>query len=315
MSEIVKANKPTQDFLEHLKLERNYSDETIDSYRRDIMKFFDFINSEGVLFDKVDAPVIRNFLSTELANGISKRSCKRRLCSLRHFYNYLVREDLVDTNPFLFVASPKTEKKFPHVLYKEQIEKLFELNRARTDELALRDQAIIELLYYSGIRVSELININVQDINIKQRSLRVFGKGRKERIVLFSRDCAITLNNYLVNLRPTLLARKKISLEYELKNKNLAPFFLNDKGEKLTRRGVEYILDQIEEKVGSNLGLHPHILRHSFATHLLENGADLTQIQLLLGHESINATQVYTHVTEEAMKETYLNNFPRAKKK
>ena len=302
-------NKPTRDFLnylEHLQKDRKYSPKTIDSYRRDIEKYFEFLNEEGILFDRVDPPIIRNFLSKELENGVSKRSCKRRLSSLRHFYNYLVNEKIVDTNPFLFVQSPKTEKKFPHVLYKEQIEKIFSLNKAREDELMIRDQAIIELLYYSGLRVAELAGLNVQSVNVKTRMVRVMGKGQKERIVPFTRECGITINDYLTTLRPVLLSRA---------SKPTARLFLNSKGGELTTRGIEFILDKIEERCGQSLGLHPHILRHSFATHLLENGADLREIQELLGHASINATQIYTHVSEEAMKEVYLANFPRAKKK
>ena len=299
-------NKPTRDFLNHLQEERKYSLETIDSYRRDIEKFFAFLNEEGILFDKVDAQIIRNFLSKELESGVGKRSCKRRLSSLRHFYNYLVMVKLVETNPFLFVSSPKTEKKFPHVLYKEQIEQIFKLNKQREDELMIRDEAIIELLYYSGLRVAELAHLNVQSINIKTRMVRVMGKGQKERIVPFTKECGITINNYLSTLRPVLLSRAI---------KPTARLFLNSKGGELTTRGIEFILDKIEERCGQSLGLHPHILRHSFATHLLENGADLREIQELLGHASINATQIYTHVSEEAMKEVYLANFPRAKKK
>lgn len=301
-------NKVTKEFLDHLKEERRYSPQTIDSYRRDIEKFFAFLAEEGILFDQVDPQIIRNFLSLEMSNGVSKRSCKRRLSALRHFYTYLVREHIVDLNPFVFVSSPKLEKKFPHFLYREQIDKIFELNRLRKDELAIRDQAIMELLYYSGIRVHELVTIMVQDINIKQRLLRVIGKGDKQRIVPFSKQCANDINDYLLNLRPVLLARSR-------QEKKSAALFLNDKGVQLTNRGVEYILDKVQEMTGQNLNMHPHMLRHSFATHLLENGADLREIQELLGHESINATQVYTHVSEEAMKQIYLQNFPRAKKK
>lgn len=303
-------NKPTADFIYHLKYDRNYSDQTIVSYRRDIEKFFDFINNEGVLFDKVDTQIIRNFLSVELSNGVSKRSCKRRLCSLKHFYKFLVSRGLAEDNPFLFVSSPKTEKKFPHVLYKEQIFSIFELNRQRQDEMMIRDQAIIELLYFSGIRVAELVNIDVQDINVKTRALRIKkGKGGKERIVPFSRDCSKTVGEYLSDLRPVLLSRNTNP------RKITAALFLNADGEKLTTRGVEYILDRIQEITGKDIGLHPHALRHSFATHLLENGADIREIQELLGHASINATQVYTHVTEDAMKQIYYDNFPRAHKK
>lgn len=299
-------NKATVSFLDHLKNERNYSDTTIASYSHDLDIFFKFLLDEGTLMDEVDQITIRNFLTEELNRGVSKRSCKRRLSSLRLFYNYLLNEKIVKDNPFIFIQAPKTEKKYPHALYREQIKTIFEENEKRTDELATRDQAILELLYYSGIRAAELVSLDVQDVNIKKRFVRVFGKGRKERMVPFTNECQICLQNYLDNLRPKLLAKAMIPSP---------AFFLNSKGERLTTRGLEYILDTIEEKTGTFVGLHPHILRHSFATHLLENGADLRVIQELMGHTSINATQVYTHVSVEAMQKEYALSHPRAHKK
>ena len=222
-------------------------------------------------------------------------------------------------NPFVFVSAPKVETKYPHALYKDQIEELFKRNAERTDELALRDQAILYLLYYSGIRAHELVNLPIQSVYLRERAIRVLGKGNKERIVPFSIDCQKVLKKYIDKERP-ILVQKHIELEKrkpEDKKSDdlLSPLFFNANGGQLTTRGLEYILDAIEEKIGLYVGLHPHILRHSFATHLLENGADLRVIQELLGHESINATQVYTHVTEEAMKETYMLAHPRVKKK
>lgn len=256
--------------------------------------------------DEVDQIVIRNFLTEELNRGVSKRSCKRRLSTLRHFYSYLVKENVVKDNPFVFIRAPKTETKYPHALYKEQIQTIFEENAKRTDELAARDQAILELLYYSGIRAAELVTLNIQDVNIPKRYVYVLGKGNKRRTVPFTADCQKCLLDYSNKLRPQLLARS---------NSLSSAFFLNAKGERLTTRGLEYILDKIEEKTGNFVDLHPHLLRHSFATHLLENGADLRVIQELLGHTSINATQVYTHVTVETMQKEYGAAHPRAKKK
>lgn len=299
-------NRPTQEFLFHLEFERNYSKKTCDSYGKDIVKFFDYINREGILFDKVDTQVIRNFLTVELTSGISKRSCKRRLSSLRQFYKFLIAKGYAKDNPFKYVTSPKNETKYPHALYKDEIQLLFEENKKRQDFLMLRDQAILEVLYYSGVRASELVGITIQNVNLRQRSIKVMGKGRKERIVPFTNACKVTLEAYMKSVRPELLKKTKDP------KPNL---FLNNSGRPLTTRGLEYILDEIERKTGNNLGLHPHILRHSFATHLLENGLDLREIQELLGHESINATQVYTHVTEEAMKQVYADAFPRAHKK
>ncbi len=299
-------NRPSKEFLDHLKLERNYSSKTVDSYAEDIEKFFRFLNNEGILFDKVDVHIIRNFLTIELSNGISKRSCKRRLCSLKHFYTFLVNQGYAKENPFIFISAPKTDKTYPHSLYDDEVQQIFKDNALRTDELALRDQAIIETLYYTGIRASELVGIKVQDVDLRNREILVFGKEKRERIVPFSEACQKTLQKYIKNCRIALIS----------KTKTPTPFlFLNNRGNPLTVRGLEHILDSIEEKTGNNVGLHPHLLRHSYATHLLENGMDLRYIQDLLGHRNLNATQVYTHVTEKAMKEVYADAFPRAHKK
>ena len=312
-------NKPEQEFLDHLLYVRNYSKKTVSSYQEDIDLFCEFIFNEGVLMEDVDIICIRNFLTEELNRGVSKRSCKRRLCSLKHFYKYMVSVGYINDNPFIFVSSPKIETKYPHGLYKEQIQELFKRNAERTDGLKNRDQAILYLLYYSGIRAQELVTLNIQDISLRERRVRVLGKGNKERIVPFSADCQAVLKKYIDTDRKELLKLYMENIKKKPQKEGLdslqSPLFFNARGEKLTTRGLEYILDAIEEKIGLYVGLHPHILRHSFATHLLENGADLRVIQELLGHESINATQVYTHVTEEAMKETYMNAHPRAKKK
>ena len=298
-------NKPTNEFLTHLKNERNYSEQTIKSYGEDIDKFFDFLLEEDVLMDQVDNIVIRNFLTKELNSGVSKRSCKRRLSALRHFYTFLVKQNYVEDNPFLFVDAPKTEIKYPHALYKEQVREILVENAKRTDDLMIRDQAILSTLYFTGMRAAELVGLTIQSVSLNQRMVRIIGKGNKERIVPFSEECKKDLERYINFTRKELLAKAIVSTN---------ALFLNSRGEKLTTRGLEYILDSIEEKTGTFVGLHPHILRHSFATHLLENGADLRVIQELLGHESLNTTQVYTHVTEKEMQEEYLSSHPRARK-
>ena len=312
-------NKPEQEFLNYLVNERNYSLKTAKSYQEDIDLFCEYIFKEGTLMEDVDTLTIRNFLTEELGRGVSKRSCKRRLCSLRHFYKYMVNVGYINDNPFLLMSSPKTETRYPHALYKEQVQELFKRNNERTDNLKNRDQAILYLLYYSGIRAEELVTLDIQNVNLKERVIRVLGNRNKERIVPFSSECQKVLKKYLDEDRRRLVdlyfVWQKKQEGKGKKSEARAPLFFNAQGGPLTTRGLEYILDSIQEKTGLFVGLHPHILRHSFATHLLENGADLRVIQELLGHESINATQVYTHVTEEAMKDTYENFFPRAKKK
>ena len=303
---IFEMNKAVSDFVYYLSHERNYSPRTVDSYKRDVESFFEFIFKEDVDMENVDQIVIRNYLTQELNRGVSKRSLKRKLCALNHFYKFLVKKKYVKDNPFLFASSPKTEKKFPKTLYVDQIREILDLNRKRTDELALRDQAIISTLYFTGIRASELVDLTTQQISLSQRLIRVIGKGNKERIVPITDECRKDIDLYMKTTRKELFAKSKEKDSY---------LFLNKNGEQLTVRGLEYILDEIELKTGTFVGLHPHILRHSFATHLLENGADLRVIQELLGHESLNTTQIYTHVTEEAMVKTYSSAHPRAHKK
>lgn len=299
-------NKQTREFLQYLELERRYSKQTVKSYQYDVEKFFDFLLDEGVLMDDVDQIVIRNFLTNELNNGVSKRSCKRRICSLKHFYSYMVKKGYVKDNPFVLISTPKTDKKYPRTLYRDQIKEILEKNATRTDHLMPRDQAILCVLYYCGLRASELVSLTMPNVDLKSRVVRVFGKGSKERLVPFTIECRDVVKTYIDTTRKDLLLKQK--------EPNIH-LFLNDRGEKLSTRGLEKILDKIEEKTGIYVGMHPHILRHSFATHLLENGADIRVIQELLGHESLNATQVYTHVSAEAMKQTYADAFPRARKK
>ena len=299
--------KELQDFLDYLKNQRNYSQDTIASYTYDIEKFYTYINHEGILLDDVTSDIIRNFLSIELTHHIKKVSCQRRIASLRHFYNYLLETNVVKNNPFTLIDGPKKERRLPEVLFKEQIHLLFEANKQRNDELAPRDQAILELLYASGLRASELVNLLISSVDYRNRVVRIFGKERKERMVPFSKECQQCLDNYVKNIRPTLLNK---NIEFA-KEKHL---FLNANGRKLTSRGLEYILKQIEIKCALPFALHPHMLRHSFATHLLSGGADLRLIQELLGHENINTTSIYTHVTNESVKRDFLNAHPRAKK-
>ena len=296
-----------KEFLNYLKFQRNYSDETIVSYQYDIEKFYRYINHEGILLEDVNTDIIRNFLSVELMNNISRSSCQRRVASLRHFYEYLTEEKIIKRNPFQFINAPKKEKKYPDVLFKEQIEILFEANKKRTDDLAIRDQAILELLYASGLRASELVNLSISNVDINNRVVRVFGKERKERMVPFSKDAQMYLRKYLKESRPILLSK---NLGGQTENH----LFLNSLGKKLTSRGLEYILKQIELKCALPFELHPHTLRHSFATHLVEGGADLRLIQELLGHVNINTTSIYTHITDEGVKKDYMKSHPRAKK-
>ncbi len=301
-------NKPEREFLDYLSKERNYSDKTTDAYRRDVEVFFSFISEKEVLFDQVSKQDIRDFMSHELDRGISKRTLQRRMSALRAFYRFLAERKYSDNNPFALVSSPKNPVRYPSALSLEQIDTLMKKNNERTDELKTRDQSILELMYASGMRASEVVSFTPQQIDYSNRMIRIFGKGKKERLVPFSKSASIAMKAYQKEYRPILLSRHTSS-------KLATTFFLSAKGDPLTTRGLEYILKEVERKTGCYYGLHPHEFRHTFATHLLEGGADLRVIQEVLGHESLNTTQVYTHVTKENMKNQYEAFFPRAKKK
>ena len=216
-------------FLEHLKLDLNYSEQTIKSYQQDIESFKNYLNSKGTDIEEANPQLIRMYLSKEMKDGKTKVTCCRRIAGLRHFYEFLVRSNFIRENPFLFVGAPKKEIRYPEALYLEQVESLFAKNKERTDDLKYRDQAIIELLYATGVRVSELVNIKMNAVDFRNRTIRVFGKGRKERMVMFSKSCQKTLAEYI---RSNPLKKSRDYL------------FTNAKGEQLTTRGVEYILDQ-----------------------------------------------------------------------
>lgn len=301
-------NNLIQEFLDYLSNERLFSPLTIEAYKSDLFKFYSYLAIEGVSINEVDNVIIRNFLSSELQNGISKRSCTRRIAAIRHHFEYLKERKQVEQNPFTFIQTLKKEKRLPKILYFEQIETLINKNMERTDYLVYRDTAILELLYASGLRASELVGLKVNDLDLHNRLIRILGKGKKERIIPFSEKARLALEQYLEETRGALVAKDE-------QLKSVHYFFLNARGEKLTTRGLQYILKEIEKKTNVYLDLHPHMLRHSFATHLLEEGADLLVIQELLGHESLDTTQIYTHVSQDVMKNQHKLAHPRAKKK
>ena len=294
-----------QQYLASLKYEKGFSEATVSSYGRDIRKFKNYIDGEGISYQSVDLQIITNFLSTELMNNISANSCKRRMSSLRSFYDYLKRKGIVPGNPFRLADTPKGETKFPAVLFQEEAQALLDANRGRTDELAPRDQAILELMLSSGLRASETVNLKMLQIDLARRVIRVRGKGNKDRIVPFSKEAKTAIVAYRDDLRLRLLRNNPSGRSEYL--------FLNSRGRKLTVRGLEYIMKEIEEKTGKRLGLHPHELRHSFATKMLERGADLRLIQEILGHRSINSTQIYTHLSQKEIASEYEKYFPLGK--
>lgn len=295
-------------FQDYLLLERNYSTHTKDAYVRDIEEYLKFLEDMDKNILEVKNTDIRDFLTIQMMHEISKRSIKRKLSALRHFFKFLVDREYVKMNPFLTITSPKVDKRLPEFLYYEEVEKLLAQNALRTDHLMIRDQAIIELLYASGMRAFEICTLEIFNIDYGNRCLRIVGKGNKERIIPFSVTAKDAMVRYQKELRPTLLKKNHDETLPDT-------FFLNDQGKALTTRGLEFILKEIERKTGVYLSLYPHKMRHTFATHLLDNGADLRVIQELLGHASLSTTQIYTHVSMEKMQTTYFNAHPRAHKK
>ena len=295
-------------FLTYLSATRRYSKRTIESYRRDLQTFSAFVEKRKKSYNEVKPKVIRDYLSNEIKQKeLSRRTLQRRLSALRGFYDYLQRNEVIETNPFRQLAPQKGETKYPDHLFPAEVGELLQKNALRDDEMALRDQAILCLLLSSGLRASELIGVRLDDLDFANHSVRVRGKGDKDRMTTFDNDAEIAIKAYGRKLRPVLVERHK----GESRPKEL---FLNAKGNPLTVRGLEYILNAIEAKTGLSLHLHPHELRHTYATEMLDSGADLRLIQDLLGHESINTTQIYTHLTQKDLQDEYQSFFPRKKK-
>lgn len=295
-------NKYLNSYLEYLKYQKNYSEYTIISYCNDIVEYLEYLEKEALDFKKIEYSDIRFYLMyLKEEKNDNNSSIDRKLSALRGFYKYLANEKQVSNNTFSLVNGPKKEKKLPRYFEYNELEELF-LVPDRSTALGQRDLLLLELLYATGVRVGELTNIKVKDIDLSSKSILILGKGNKERIVTYGEYCEDVLKEYLEDG----YIRLNINREEYL--------FLNKNGGKLTERGVRYILDQIINKTSLNKNISPHMLRHSFATHLLNEGCDLLTVQKLLGHESIKATQIYTHVTTDRLKEVYYNSFPRAKK-
>ncbi len=295
-------NQELNSFLEYLKYQKNYSDYTIISYQNDILEYLNFIKKEALDFKTVEYSDIRFFLMyLKDEKKDNNTSINRKLSSLRGFYKYLANEKLVSTNVFSLVNGPKKSKKLPRYFEYNELEELFKVPDTNTP-IGQRDLLLLEMLYATGVRVGELVTIQVKDIDFGRKTILILGKGNKERYVMYGEYCEEALKKYLND-------------GYQELNKKDCPYlFLNQNGGQLTDRGVRFILDQLIHKTSINKSISPHMIRHSFATHLLNQGCDLLTVQKLLGHESIKATQIYTHVTTDRLKEVYFHSFPRAKK-
>lgn len=293
-------------FLEHLKLNLNFSNYTLIAYKHDIDVFFDFVNEKDLDFENFSRTNIRDFIKYRLDKKDSIRTVKRRISALNKFYEYLVKNNYIQTNNFVGIRLKSRENTLPNILFESQINRLLDENNKRTDFYKERDQAILELMFSSGIRCSETINLKLTDVNFSLDVALINGKRNKQRYVPFSPNAKQALISYIENTRKVLINK---SPNYEDKKY----LFLNKNGSKLSARGLEYIFKTITLKTGISFdfSFHPHSLRHTFATHLLNNGADIKTIQELLGHSSLNTTQIYTHVSLEKLKEDYNKYFPK----
>lgn len=292
-----------QAFIHYLSVEKGLAKNTLESYERDLTQFLDALESSGIrlLTDITKNHIVQHLLKLKQA-GKAPATLSRNMVSIRAFFQFLVRERILVQDPTLNMETPKLVKKLPKVLSVQEVENLLNAPQTSTSG-GVRDKAMLELLYATGIRVSELISLDVSSVNLGMGFIRCMGKGSKERIIPMGRIALHWLDIYIQSKRPKLL--KPIKLEDAL--------FVNQKGSRLTRQGFWKIIKQYAREARINKEITPHTMRHSFATHLLENGADLRAVQEMLGHADISTTQIYTHVTKTKMKEVYDRTHPRAK--
>ena len=287
-------------FLNYLRVEKGLAGNTISSYGRDLAKFAAFAEQEGRSVEQVQRADVVDFLAALYRRGLDSRSVARHLAALRHFFRFALSEGVVKEDPAATIESPKFRSTLPTHLSSAEVERLLAQPDART-ALGSRDKAMIELLYSTGLRVTELVTLRVGDIQMEAGCLRCIGKGDKERLVPVGRPALAAVEEYLRSARPKLLRRRT------------SPYlFLNRFGNRLGRIGFWQILAAYGRRAGLRLKLTPHQLRHSFATHLLEHGADLRSVQMMLGHADISTTQIYTHVVQERLKQIYKAHHPRS---
>ena len=294
---MVDIEKEIGDYITYLSLERQLSSNTIDGYKRDLCDFYKFVNKNYYNINKND---IINYISY-LNKKVGPKTINRHIVSIKNYFKYLERNDYIKNNPCLEFTGLKTPKKMPRVLSVEEIDDLLEIEVK--DAYSSRNKAMLELMYSSGLRVSELLDLTLNNIDFNMNLVRIFGKGSKERIVPIDDVATKYLYEYINLYRSTLL-----------KNNISDLVFLNSRGKRLSRQGFFKILKQIAKEKNIKKELSPHTLRHSFATHLLNNGADLRSIQTMLGHENIETTQIYTHVSNNFVKKNYEESHPRSKR-
>ena len=294
MNDIQKA------FLYMLKVERHFSDHTLKSYHDDIVQFNDFLYQESLDLNDFEYKDARNYLSFLYSKNLKRTTVSRKISTLRTFYEYWMTQDESVVNPFVQLVHPKKEQYLPQFFYEEEMEALFKT--VDTDsKKGMRDKVILELLYATGIRVSELVHIKTQDLDMKLPGVKVLGKGNKERFIPFGEFCKQSIEQYLKEFKPL----KHVDHDY---------LIVNMQGQPITERGVRYVLNDVVKRTSGVTNIHPHKLRHTFATHLLNQGADLRTVQSLLGHVNLSTTGKYTHVSNQQLRKVYLNAHPRARK-
>lgn len=295
------------EFLTYLKVGNHYSAHTLESYGLDLRQFLQFIEGEGIgRFEVVDHLMLRRYLAYLKETGLAKSSIGRKIACLRTFFKYLCKQGFLNENPILGIASPRREKRLPEFMYPEEINALLKMPDLSTG-LGIRDQAILELLYSSGVRLQEVVDLKLEDLDLSRGYLRVMGKGSKERLAPLGGVAHRILLRYLKEVRPNLLKKAPSNL------KSQNNVFLNYQGTGLSGRSIQRMVAKYLKKlVLLKRKITPHTFRHTFATHLLENGADLRVVQELLGHVDISTTQIYTHVTKERIRSIYLKSHPRA---
>lgn len=290
-----------QDYQGYLQIEKNASPNTITAYMKDIDDFTQFLKQEGVVsVSDVEYITIRRYLALLNQRDYTRKTIARKLSSLRTFFKFMLRESYIEQNPFLLVSTPRVDKKLPVFMYTEEINELLD-RPDETTPLGLRDRAIMDVLYASGIRVSELVQLDVSSVDFITEAALIKGKGKKERYVNLGKLSLESLADYLDQ------GRNKLTTDID--NQAL---FLNRYGERLSDRSVRRVIDKYVDQLALNKKISPHSFRHTFATHLLNAGADLRVVQELLGHSNISTTQIYTHVTKEKLQSIYKDFHPRA---
>lgn len=289
-------------FLKFLSKEKNFSLHTIKAYQYDIQKFIEFLTERSVRVQQATKSDIRDFLSNQYDLGLTKKTVARRLASIKSFYKYLINIEFIDKNPSLFLQSPKLSKELPNFIDEKIIDEL--MNQPDIDTVkGLRDRAIMELFYSTGMRLSELINLDIGSINTKDHLIKVVGKGNKDRLIPFGKRAKFCIENYL--------KKRALALKSSFEG---TPLFVNSKNQRVPKRTIQRRVSNYIKLVAEGKRLGPHILRHSFATHLMNKGADIRAVGDLLGHSNLSSTQIYTHVKPERMREIYKQSHPHGAK-